>query len=149
VSALKQASNEAQRVLALLGYALLFFGVLTAGVSALAAVLLASGQRESASAVLRSHFDGQIRIFWRTFWSWMIALAVGVDSFVLAVNSGFGVDLSKAEIIVDDPIAQLALWALLGAIVVAALGLIYCLFASGLGFIRLASADSIGETGDR
>lgn len=148
MSVLRQASIEGQRLLALLGYGLLFAGVLTAGLSALAAALLAAGQSEGAHEALKPHFEAQTRIFWRAFWAWLIGLAGLMAGLTVAANGGFAVDLRALEIAVDSQRAWVALWTLAGSAVILAIGVAYAMLASALGFIRLASAGPIGETGE-
>lgn len=145
---MRQASIEGQRLLALLGYGLLFAGVLTAGLSALAAVLLAAGQAEGAHEALKPHFEAQTRIFWRAFWAWLLGLAGLAAGLTVAANSGFAIDARTLDVAVDGQRAGAAIWTLAASALCLAAGVAYSLLASALGFINLASAGPIGETGE-
>jgi uncharacterized membrane protein len=63
---------ESGRDLATLNYVLLILGFFTAGITAVAAVVLAYMRRGSATPMARSHLDHQVRLFWGGLLVWLL-----------------------------------------------------------------------------
>ena len=68
------------RGMALLGYALLFFGLPTFGTSAVLALVLAYARRDGSGPMIRSHHRFQILIFW-------VGIAMGAAALALAATA--------------------------------------------------------------
>lgn len=140
--------EDASLNLAMLAYVLLFASIFFAGLPALVAVVIAYSQRrEAPTRALRSHFNGQIRIFWVAFTLTLAAAACAMAGLVaglgeiikVATFSGFdrvgGLRVQLSNVTIDVRILVL----LGAAVAFGFLSSIWLLAASSLGFIRLAS----------
>ena len=63
--------SDGGRSAANLNYILYIIGFFT-GITALVGVVLAYSNRDAATATFRSHFDWQIKIFWRSVRFWIV-----------------------------------------------------------------------------
>jgi len=84
------SSVESSRNLALLNYALMFAAVFFAGVPALAAVIIAYTQRDSAPEPAHSHLGFQIRSFWVAFFLALLAGICGLAAVIHILASLYG-----------------------------------------------------------
>jgi uncharacterized membrane protein len=145
------AGGRTGRELALINYGLLFAAAFFAGVPALIAVVIAYVNRERAGPGLRAHYSGQIRIFWIGA---LISLAAGacllgavavaaVRLFEIGEGSGWTAsEMGLASALVDGPLLGL----LLGGLALAAVAGLWFMIASLVGFVRLASAPTMGQS---
>ena len=76
--------SDGGRSAANLNYILYLIGLFTV-ITALIGVVLAYSNRETASETMRSHFDWQIKIFWRSFKFWIVTTILYVVFTVVAV----------------------------------------------------------------
>lgn len=82
--------SDGGRSAANLNYILYIVGFFT-GITALIGVILAYSNRETASENIRSHFDWQIKIFWRSFRFWIvISILYFVFTFIAVLTLGLG-----------------------------------------------------------
>ena len=85
--------SDGGRAAANLNYILYLIGVFT-GITALVGVVLAYSNRHTASAEIRSHFDWQIKIFWRSVkFLTVIAVLYFIFSIIAVVTLGLGLIL--------------------------------------------------------
>lgn len=141
------------RTIAFVNYGLLFAGIFFAGVPAVIAVVIAYAQRDTATALIRSHHNFQIRIFWIAF---AITLTAGICFLGAIVNlvrvlvelahlqswNGFeGVRIDLSQLPLDAAMVGL----LLGSLGLTALAALWLTAAPAFGLIRLASDRPIGQ----
>ncbi len=148
------SSVESSRNLALLNYALMFAAVFFAGVPALAAVIIAYTQRDSAPEPARSHLGFQIRSFWVAFFLALLAGICGLAAVIhvlaslygLANTAGWGgVDQLEVEI-GQVAIDATLLFLIVGAIALGFLSGLWLIGASIIGAVRLASDKTMGKS---
>lgn len=148
-----QASESSQN-LAMLGYALLFASIFFAGFPALIAVVIAYSQRSGARRWVRSHYDFQIRIFWVAFVLSLAAAACGLAGVVGSLGEVIGMaditgldHLETVRIELQDITIGTKVIALLAlAILLGFLSSVWLVTSSVVGFFRLASDRSMGDS---
>ncbi len=135
--------DSADKALALVSYVVLFVSPFVAGFPSLISVIIAYVRRSGASAVLRSHYDFQIKIFWVG----CALIIAGVVLGFLAVATGFGLAWSAWG---DLPATVFSFGVgtvlLIMAAGVAFIGnFLWMVIASVLGFVRLLEGQPIGR----
>ena len=140
-------------IVALGGYVLLFASVFMLGVPALASLALAYAHGHDSHLVARTHFKFQIRIFWTA----VLLIALGIGAGVVAGGTVLGKLFGFAQEhlpAVSGVMAQAHMGGLSGAaaggLVFGAVGLfvlavLWTLFASVFGFLRLLGNRPIGH----
>ncbi len=148
--------TEVERNMALLAYGLMGVSIFFAGVTALAAVVIAYVLQNATTEDLSRHFRFQIRIFW-----------VGVACLVVAAISAIVAGLGAAGNLLhsappSDLIGRIEVWgfeadlsglritplviiALSVSAAAAFFGGLWAMIASAIGFIRLATSPGMGQ----
>src|SRR3982751_4127999 len=80
------ADDSAEKGLALVSYVILFLSPFIAGFPSIISVIIAAVRRGTASPVMRTHYDFQIKIFWVG----VLFIAVGFACAAVAVAFGLG-----------------------------------------------------------
>ncbi len=139
---------DTDRNLALLGYGLLFVAIFFAGITALVAVVLAYAVRDRAGPGVRSHLDGQIRIFWVGLVLTMLAVGTGVAGIVTLVGGAIaqGSDLDMSDFLTTGGFGMATAILVAASAVLWILTALWALITPAIGFIRLATAPSGGVT---
>jgi len=143
--------DDAERNLALLAYALIFFAIFFAGAPALIAVGIAYSRRGKVPRLIRSHYRFQIFIFWTGLALTLLAAFSGLAAVMTALVAIVGAALHSgfnAQLFVIHP---LHVGRVMAAFATAAVSLgvltgLWLMAASAYGFIRLASHRSIRQT---
>ncbi len=91
-----QATASDERVLPIIAYATYIAAPLTVAITAVIGVIIAHAGRDSASPLVRSHYEFLIR----TFWIGLVALIVG--------GAALGVGIVLSVILIGIPIVVLA-----------------------------------------
>jgi uncharacterized membrane protein len=85
--------SDGGRGAANLNYILYIVGLFT-GITAIIGVVLAYSNRDTASATFRSHFDWQIKIFWRSVKFWLaMSILFFLFTLIAVVTLGLGIVL--------------------------------------------------------
>ncbi|MDP1738772.1 MAG: hypothetical protein Q8L23_15190 [Caulobacter sp.] len=149
--------TEAERNLALLAYGLLGVSIFFAGTTALVAAVIAYVLHDAGTEDLSRHFRFQIRIFWIG----VACIAVTIIAGLVATLAAAGNQLHDAA--PADTVAQIDLWGrhfdvsglrITPLVVIAAticggtalFGALWMVIASTIGFVRLATSHSMGQT---
>jgi uncharacterized membrane protein len=145
-------SQDVDRNLALLAYALLFFAIFFAGVPALIALVIAYTRSRDAGCTVRSHHRFQIYIFWVGFALTTLAALCGlgavVSILIQVISSAMRTTLNGLEVVSYRPIQFNGAVAAFSVATVA-LGVLtglWLLVTSSYGFILLATHRSIRQT---
>jgi uncharacterized membrane protein len=135
--------DNADKALSIINYVILFIAPFVAGFPSLVAAIIAYVRRGSASPLMRSHYDFQIRIFWVG-----IALGVlGVALIIFALGSGVGAALAGAGAWFETAVG-IGAWAVLlfiGGVFALIGNFFWYIIASLIGFIRLLDGRPMGR----
>ncbi len=132
-------AEDVDRNLAMLCYGLLFLAIFLAGVPALVAVAIAYARRDQANPLVASHHRFQIFVFWVGVGLTLLAALSGlaaVVTFIIRLFDGGGGGTHWSGVVAFGGVA-VALGLITGA---------WLMTTSVFGFIRLASAHTIGQT---
>lgn len=149
--------TEAERNLALLAYGLLGVSIFFAGITALAAIIIAYVLHDAATEALSRHFRFQIRIFWVGVAFVVVTVIAGLVALLGAAGNllhsaapedvvrtvdvlGREIDLSGLRM------TPLVITAAGVSVSSAVLGALWMVVASAIGFIQLATSKHIGQT---
>lgn len=149
--------SGADRAIAFAAYGMLATSVLTAGLTGLAAVILAYVARDAVSPAVRRHLNALIGMFWVTFVLWAVCVGTGAAAVLREIDelaNGSGAYLSKLQILAWT--VDVSRWRLvpevLGLVAISVVsglaGLVWSFVAPALGVIRLASQHTTGVTGE-
>lgn len=145
--------GDVESNLAMLGYALLFFSIFFAGMPGLVAVIIAYAQRHATSPAVRRHYDFQIRIFWVGVILSAIAAVTAVAAAAISVGQLFemgvqggwdawdGLSFSTSQVHMDPTVVTLLCITAIAAVAT----VLWLLIAPLVGFIRLATQQSMGD----
>ena len=137
------ADDSLDKALALVSYVILFLALFIAGFPSLISVIIAYVRRGSATPLLRSHYDNQIKIFWVG----AVLILLGVAFIVMAAASGLGVgfaawsEMSSAAFGLGLGVVLLAVAALFAFFG----NFLWMIIASIVGLVRLLEGRPIGH----
>lgn len=148
-------SSSDDRNLAFVVYGLLFLSPFLWGFTGVIGVVIAYVRRSEAAAILRSHFEFQIRTFWIAAAILILAVisflfGVGYlfsDLFNAATNGGEGWDAWQAAAFDADDVTLHGemVVGFIASLVLAAISSLWLFAASLFGMARLAGANPIGR----
>lgn len=141
------------RGVALTGYGLLFTSLFTAGLTSLAAYVLASAHRHDSHLVVRTHYRYQMQLVRTSVLSLILAILCGLVALLLGVAKVFGwaeLNIPWATSVVGVislPAHRLeaAGWFVVGALVLLAYGALHTGFGCVWGVIKLVTGRPIGD----
>lgn len=147
----------ADRGIAFAAYGLLAASVFTAGITGVAAVILAYAARGQVSPGVKRHLNAVIGMFWVLLALWVVCIGTGLAAAIREVDDlahGSAVYMSKLRIL--GATIDVSRWRLLPEVlglVVTALatgvaGVLWSLVAPIIGVIRLATSEPKGVTGE-
>ncbi|MDB5470835.1 MAG: hypothetical protein JWR84_2395 [Caulobacter sp.] len=137
---------ESERVMGMIGYALLFSAIFFAGVPGIVAVIMAYSQRGSAGPQLREHYRFQIQIFWIGFLLGLVAGICGLWAILDVTGDVWRNGDIHGDVQVEDlDLNGQVIGLFIASGVTLALMTLWSLAAPAIGFIRLATAPRPAE----
>lgn len=147
--------SGADRGIAFAAYGMLASSIFTAGLTGLAAVILAYVSRGAVSPLVRRHLNALIGMFWVAFALWAVCVGTAAAAALREIDdlaNGSNTYLSKLQVLAWT--IDVSRWRLvpevLGLVVVSLVsgvaGLAWSFLAPALGVIRLASQHTTGVT---
>lgn len=154
-SAASATADSNERLLGFAVYALHLIALAVFLAPAILGVVIAYARRRETDALIRSHYDFQIRSFWMATVLALLSLALGLatagSAFADVVYGAAGADGWDAwdwAVFDGDALRPRPLTLMLGlaAVVTALAAGLWLLFTALFGMVRLASGEGIGES---
>lgn len=146
----------ADRGIAFAAYGLLATSIFTAGLTGVAAVVLAYASRGQVSPAVKRHLNAVIGMFWVALILWVVCIGTGLAAALREVDDlAHGSDVYMSKLRVLGATIDVSRWRLLpevlGLVVTALVsgvaGALWSLVAPAIGVIRLATSEPKGVTG--